>query len=310
VASTYGAVMSPDFEDLDVAARWGRVRARRWGSPSAPLVIGVPGLAGNVENLAYLAERIAGPDQQVVAVDLRGRGRSEATAPGTYGWERHAEDVFAVADALGVERFAIVGQSMGGSVAMKAAECDRSRLAAVVLVDVAGTIDPGIGPVITRSLARLGRRFDSADQYVARVREDGLVEPWNGSFERAFRYDLVEVEGGVRSGTDADAVAEDRAYTATQDPHDRWAHLTMPTLLVRAGRELVPGAGYVVPIRERDRFRRAVPHAQVVEVDANHLTVNTHRHLVAAVRPFLSGLGAPPGGSAPPITGTDPSGRR
>jgi hypothetical protein len=61
----------------------------------------------------------------------------------------------------------------------------------------------------------------------------------------------------------------------------------MPTLLVRASREIAPGAGYVVPIEERANFCRAVPHAELAEVDGNHLTVNTHPDLVAAVGPFL-----------------------
>jgi pimeloyl-ACP methyl ester carboxylesterase len=274
-------------EDFDLAAKWGRVRCRRWGSQSAPLVVCVPGLAGNVENFAFLAERVAGPDLQLVAVDLRGRGHSEGTPPGTYGWERHAQDVFALADSLGFDQFTVVGQSMGGSVAMKAAERDGSRLRAVVLIDVAGRVDPEVGPVIAGALERLGRRYSSAELYLAEVRSNGLIDEWNSYWDRAYRYDLVDVDGGVRTRTRAAAVAEDRAYTASQDPHQRWSHLTMPTLLVRANREIVPGAGHVVPVDERGNFCRAVPHAELVEIDGNHLTVNTHPDLVAAVRPFL-----------------------
>jgi pimeloyl-ACP methyl ester carboxylesterase len=274
-------------EDLDVVARSVRLRARRWGSSTAPLVVGVPGLAGNVENFAFLGEHVAGSDLQLLAVDLRGRGYSETTQPGTYGWENHAQDVLALTDSLGFDRFAVVGQSMGGSVAMKVAECDGSRLQAVVLIDVAGRVDPGVGPVIARSLARLGRRYDSAQQYVAEVRASGLIDGWNSYWERAYRYDLCDMDGGVRTRTSAEAVTEDRGYTASQHPYDRWAYLTMPTLLIRATRELAPGAGHVVPIDDRESFRRAVPHAEVVEVDGNHLTVNTHPDLVTAVRRFL-----------------------
>ena len=285
--AAYASVVVWAFEDVDVVARWGRLRARRWGACAAPLVVCVPGLAGNVENFAFLAERVAGDDLQLVAVDLRGRGHSETTPQGTYGWERHAEDLFALADSLGFDRFGVVGQSMGASVAMKAAELRAARLEAVVLIDVAGRVDPGVGTVIGGSLARLGRSFESTDQYLSEVRASGLIDSWNSYWERAYRYDLVTTDGGVRTCTSADAVAEDRAYTATQDPHDRWSYLTMPTLLVRATREIAPGAGHVVPIAERERFRGAVPHAEVVEVDGNHLTVNTHPDLAAAVRGFL-----------------------
>ena len=38
---------------------------------------------------------------QLVAVDLRGRGRSEVTGAGTYGWRSHARDVLGVANAVG-----------------------------------------------------------------------------------------------------------------------------------------------------------------------------------------------------------------
>jgi hypothetical protein len=61
----------------------------------------------------------------------------------------------------------------------------------------------------------------------------------------------------------------------------------MATMLVRAGREIAPGAGHVVPLAERERFARSVPHATVVDLDGNHLTINTHPDLPAAVRPFL-----------------------
>jgi hypothetical protein len=62
----------------------------------------------------------------------------------------------------------------------------------------------------------------------------------------------------------------------------------MPTLLLRATRELGRGTGFVVPAEDRDRFRLDVPHAEVVEIDANHLTINTHADAAAAVRRFLT----------------------
>ena len=63
----------------------------------------------------------------------------------------------------------------------------------------------------------------------------------------------------------------------------------MPTLLLRATQELRPWSGYVVPAADRDRFLREVPGATVVEVAANHLTINTHPETAEAVRNFLRG---------------------
>jgi len=217
------------------------------------LAIGVPGLTGNVKNFAFLGGRIGSDEMQLVAMDPRGRGGSETTGPGSYGWEHHARDVLGLAEVLGIDRFAIVGQSMGGSVAMKAAALDGARLRAVVLIDVAGRVDRGIGPVISASIDRLSSAFESADEYIS-----------------------------------VEAVTEDRAYTATQDPYERWRYLTMPTLLLRATRALREGAGYVVPVGDRDRFAREVARSTVVEVDANHVTINTHPAAAEAVRDFLA----------------------
>jgi pimeloyl-ACP methyl ester carboxylesterase len=253
----------------------------------APLAIGVPGLTGNIKNFAFLGERIGNDELQLVAVDLRGRGASETTRPGSYGWEHHARDVLGLADVLGFDRFAIVGQSMGGSIAMKAAQLDGARLRAVVLIDVAGRVDPGIGPVIGASIDRLFMAFDTSDEYIAAVKAQGLIAPWSRYWDEAYRYELSERNGRIRVRTSVQAVSEDRAYTVTVHPYERWRYLTMPTLLLRATCELQQGAGYVVPVGDRDRFAREVSRRAVLEVDANHLTINTHPATAEAVGDFL-----------------------
>ena len=61
----------------------------------------------------------------------------------------------------------------------------------------------------------------------------------------------------------------------------------MPVLLLRATREFVPGSGYIVSEADRDRFADEVPGATVVEVDANHITINTHEDSARAIAAFL-----------------------
>jgi pimeloyl-ACP methyl ester carboxylesterase len=283
----------PAGEEFDIVVGSCRLHAERWGSESAPLVLGLPGLTGNLKHFGLLGERLGSDTLQLVALDLRGRGKSVSTPPGSYGWENHAFDVLGVASELGFDRFTVIGQSMGGSVAMKAAELKRGRLSAVVLVDVAGRVDRGVAAPIAASISRLGRVYDSADHYLEAVRSLGLIDRWNEYWDGAYRYDARAVDGGVGPRTNVEAVREDRAYTATQHPYGRWTHLIMPTLLVRATRELLPGAGLVVPADDRERFLREVPHAVVVDVDANHLTINTHADTAAAVRNFLARKASP-----------------
>lgn len=275
---------------FEVSVRDCRLHCARWGPSSAPLVMGFPGLRGSAEHFAFIGERVGSDAVQFVAVDPRGRGRSDITPPGSYGWENHARDLLALADTLGCEQFTVIGHSMGGSVAIKTAELAAHRLRGVALIDIAARVDRGVGAVIASEIEHLRVSYDSAEDYLDAVRRQGLVEPWSEHWDRVYLRDIVEVDGRFVRRTNADAVAEDRAYTWTEDPYDRWKYLAMPTLLLRATRELAPGCGYVVPADDRDRFVERVQGSRLVEVDANHLTMLTHEDTAAALTKFLADL--------------------
>lgn len=271
--------------DLDLPS--GRLHAQRFGSQSAPLVLCIPGLSANIKSFDFTCERIAGDRLQTVALDLRGRGKSEVTPAGTYGWPSHARDVFAAADALGVKSFSIIGHSMGGLVAMAAAAEDAARLERIVLVDIAGAPDPAsLGP-IAMSVSRLGQVYPSVEVYLEALKGMHLIDPWSSYWERYFRYELEPVEGGVRSRSNREAVLEDSSYGASHSAYELWPNLTMPVLLLRATREILPGMGRIVSDADRARFPIEVPTASAVDVDANHYTIATADASVAAIRGFF-----------------------
>jgi hypothetical protein len=66
-----------------------------------------------------------------------------------------------------------------------------------------------------------------------------------------------------------------------------WTAVTMPTLVLRARREILPGFGFILPAAEAERFATAVPSARVVGIDANHYTITTHDDSIAAIDAFL-----------------------
>ncbi|VCU70936.1 3-oxoadipate enol-lactonase 2 [Pigmentiphaga humi] len=75
-----------------------------------------------------------GTDVAVAAIDARGHGRSGRPA-GPYRVETFADDLAAVLDALGWERAAVGGASMGGSVALAFAIRHPGRTAGLGLFD-------------------------------------------------------------------------------------------------------------------------------------------------------------------------------
>lgn len=279
---------TPSGTPLDLHLASGDLHAEWFGAERGRLVVCIPGLSANLRGFDFIAERIADPAHRVVTLDLRGRGQSQVTAPGTYGWIRHAEDVLGVADALGASRFDVVGQSMGAAVAMEIARLAPQRLGSVVLIDVCGVPDPTTVPLIRAAVERLGSVYPSVDAYLEVVKRLGTIRPWSPYWERYFCYELAPVEGGVRARSDRAAVLEDATYGEEHDPRTLWSNLTMPTLLLRATQELFEGAGFIVPAAERDAFLAAVPSARLVEVDANHYGINTHPASSEAIAALLA----------------------
>lgn len=79
-------------------------------------------------------------DHRLVNVDIRGHGASDKPhEPAAYRMDAMTGDVFAVADAEGLDRFAIWGQSRGGWMAWMAAATAPERVAAIV---ASGAWDP------------------------------------------------------------------------------------------------------------------------------------------------------------------------
>ena len=83
-------------------------------------------------------------DHRLVNVDIRGHGASDKPhEAAAYTSEALTGDVFAVADAEGLDRFAIWGQSMGGWIAWMTAAAAPERVPAIV---ASGAWDPRPGP--------------------------------------------------------------------------------------------------------------------------------------------------------------------
>ncbi|MHB8681453.1 MAG: alpha/beta fold hydrolase [Acidimicrobiales bacterium] len=281
-------------EDFDLQLPSGRLRGRRFGSPGDPLVLCIPGLSANLVGFDFLGERLVRDGLQVVAVDLRGRGRSDVAGVGTYGWVNHARDVLGVAEQLGARTCSLVGQSSGAAIAMVCAQLEASRVERLVLIDLAGAPDPQSALPILASVGRLGAVYPSADAAIELIKQIGMVPEWNEYWERYFRYELREVEGGVTPSSDRDAVLEDTGYgnamywSAPEPPiHRIWQAVTVPALVLRATQEIMPGFGHILPKAESDLFAQVVPGSRVVEIDANHYTINMHPAAATAIEEFL-----------------------
>ena len=286
----HGSKTRPRLVDVPLGER--TLRLHRF-TPETPLhevpVLCVHGLSANGRGFDPLARALVGAGHTVVSIDLRGRGHSACTGPGTYGWRAHARDLIDVVDWLGVDRVDVVGHSMGAYIGMQLAVTAPSRLRRLVLVDGVGMPEPAAMPKILGSLQRLSSSYRSFSDYLARVRSVGTIEPWSDDWARYFEYEIeTGASGEVRPRTSAAAVMEDALYGSTQDPRVFWPSLRMPTLVVRATRPLGEPGGFIVRASDCDDLKRLAPDVCVVEVDANHYGVLMHCNTSAAIGGFLA----------------------
>ncbi len=290
----------PEQLDLDLPS--GRLHAERRGVADAPLALCVHGLSANLRAFDAVGPALEAAGWQVVALDLRGRGGSPDTGPGTYGLRAHARDVLDAADALGAQRFALIGWSMGALITLAVALAARERLSHAVLIDAAGSIDDAAVAAVRAGLARLDAVVPSPDAYVEAIRDAGTVEPWEPFWDAYYAYELEERDDGTWSPrTSKTAALEDLDGGIGDDHRPRWAALTMPSLLVRCTVPL--GGGLLVPEIERDGIQGSALELQVVEVERNHYGVMTAPELVDAVTARLGQATASvPGASAQPET--------
>ena len=115
----------------------GRLRVDDEGAGSALPVLFVHGLAGDRTLWRHQLEHFR-TTRRAIAVDLHGHGESAAAPGGEYTVPSYVADVQAVADGLGLERFVLVGHSLGGAVACGYAAARPDRVAALVLADPSG----------------------------------------------------------------------------------------------------------------------------------------------------------------------------
>jgi pimeloyl-ACP methyl ester carboxylesterase len=106
------------------------------GRGALPVVL-VHSLAGNTNQWAAQLQHLR-PNRRAVALDVRGHGRSEPPKDGKYTIAAMAGDVAAVVDTLKLERFVLLGHSMGGGVALTYAGAHPERVAGLLLVDPIG----------------------------------------------------------------------------------------------------------------------------------------------------------------------------
>lgn len=118
------------------------VEGRAWpylegGDPAKPTLLLIHGFSGDKDNWSFLAPYMT-RDYRIIAPDLPGFGENERNPDLAYDIAAQTARLKTFADALGLERPHIAGNSMGGWIALRYAIDYPAALASLTLLDNAG----------------------------------------------------------------------------------------------------------------------------------------------------------------------------
>ena len=111
-----------------------RLRYLEWGTVGKTPLVCLHGFSEQAHVFDEFAEAMA-RHYHVYALELRGHGDSQWAADG-YERDRYVDDVAAFLDAMALQKVVLVGQSLGGMIAMLYAPEHPDRVERVVLVDI------------------------------------------------------------------------------------------------------------------------------------------------------------------------------
>ncbi|QXH45266.1 alpha/beta hydrolase [Pseudomonas xanthosomatis] len=203
--------MSPQVEEVRLALGHIELAAHLFGPADGLPVIALHGWLDNANSFARLAPQLKG--LRIVALDLAGHGYSEHRPPGAgYALADYAHDVLRVAEQLGLQRFGLLGHSLGAIISVQLAGALPDRVSHLALID--GVIPPTgaeqdaaerLGMALQAQLRLDGKRktvYTSLDEGVE-ARMKGMVAVSREAAELLARRGLMPVPGGYSWRSDS-----------------------------------------------------------------------------------------------------------
>jgi N-formylmaleamate deformylase len=232
--------------------------------PRPPLIV-VPGITSPAATWDFVGERL-GRKFDTYILDVRGRGLSSAGPDLDHGLDTYAVDVAEFARALGLQRFHLLGHSLGARTAARFARRFGGMIDRLVLADppLSG---PGRRPYV-KSLAFYNDAINQALQGRLTFEEMRLTYPGWGERQLRSRVEWLHT-------CDLHAIAACHRGLQEEEIHSDFPHVSVPTLLLAAEkggvisdddlieiRRLMPmiqtarlaGAGHMLPFDDLDGF--------------------------------------------------------
>jgi esterase len=254
-----------------------------WGDAGAPAIVLLHGLSSTGRIWDGLARALQ-DRYRLLAPDQRGHAATSWPEGADYTTDDLVGDVEALVDAWGLDRFVLIGLSMGGMNSMAYAARHPERVTRLVAVDISPKVHRDLDPMrpYYKKVAEEGHpAFDSPDDAIKLIRATNTITS-DEALRHRLRYILKQLPDGRWT------YRYDPRISYHWTPVDLWDELPKiqaPTLIVRGGQSNVLKASTV------EKMLAALPNGQAVCIEAAGHTVpeDTPAEFIAAVEAFLAG---------------------
>lgn len=276
--------MTPVHDEL-IELRGLRFHYRDWipSKSDAPTLVLLHGYTGHSRYWDFFAQAMT-DRYRVLVLDQRGHGETQWAARDAYGNEEMEADLKAFVGALGLQKFSLVGLSMGGIVSIRYASTQPAELDRLVIVDIGPEI-MATGLTRIMSGAQSGDVFESREAAYEAAR---IANPNAPGLQLRHRV----WHGMMRTQDGRWTYRYDRALRDPSNPRprgsveDNWrmvSRIQAPTLIVRGGES------DILSVECAQRMVSDMPNARLVEVrEAGHsVPLERPDSFLESVRGFL-----------------------
>jgi pimeloyl-ACP methyl ester carboxylesterase len=245
-------------------------------SGEGPPLLLLPGLTANAHSFDGLIEAGLSRWFRVLALDLRGRGKSDKPDSG-YSMAEHAADVVALMDALELRSAIIGGHSFGGLLTIYLAANYPDYVSRLVILDASvGLVNPTVRELIKPSLERLGKEVPSWDEYIGAMKRAPFYEGWwDPAIESYYRADVIfNDDGSVRARSRPENIIEAIDRVEDEDWPRHVAAIRQPAILIHAPEPFGPtDFPSVVSQQDADFTVNSFANCRYEKVPGNHMTM-------------------------------------
>ena len=247
------------------------------GPENAPLVTLSNSLASNMAMWDAQVPALV-PDWRVLRYDTRGHGATSAP-PAPYTMDTLVADLIGLWDALGVERCAFVGLSLGGMIGQAIGIEHGRRVSALVLCDTLARWPEGAGTI-------WDGRIRAAQTQGVKALVEGTLERWfTPAFLKSGSPEVARI-GAMIGATPAPGFIGCAHAIKRIDFLDRLGRISVPTLVVAGADDPA------TPVSAARDIHSRIPGARLVVIDnAAHLAnVEQPAAFNQALSDFLGGI--------------------